>query len=143
MVYVYTTKIKWRGGRKGEIKFGYGYSSDFSSPPEFGGEAGHLTPEEAFVASVNMNFMETFLSLAEKRGVRVVEYSSDANGILGQKGGKEAIVRVVVHPDITVESEEDLSQLREVVDAARKQSLVMASINSTIVVEFRASIRKQ
>ncbi len=51
MAAVYTTVVKWLGGRKGHIALGNGPELDFTAPPDAHGEAGTLTPEDAFVAA--------------------------------------------------------------------------------------------
>jgi len=58
-----------------------------SSPPEFKGEAGHWTPEDFFVASIEVCLMLTFAGLSEKRGLKFASYESSAEGLLGVIAG--------------------------------------------------------
>ena len=53
-----------------------------NAPPEFKGEPGFWTPEDLFVASVEVCLMLTFVGIAEKRGVSFVSYTSTAEGLL-------------------------------------------------------------
>src|ERR1700694_1850801 len=53
-----------------------------ASPPEFRGQPGTWTPEDLFVASIEVCLMLTFVGIAEKRGLRVASYESTAEGLL-------------------------------------------------------------
>jgi organic hydroperoxide reductase OsmC/OhrA len=140
MVHVYNTKIKWVEGRKGELMTGNGHKCEFSAPPEFKGESGFLTGEDALVASVNIGIMLTFLSLAEREKIEIKGYESDANGILGSRKGNECIIRIVVHPKITIVKDEDIEEVERLLDMARKYAITTNSVRGTIVMEHKIEI---
>src|SRR5438105_2613326 len=73
-----------------------------SSPPEFKGEAGHWTPEDFFVAAIEVCLMLTFVGLAEKRGLSFDFYESSAEGLLEWEEQSYGFPRVVVSPIITL-----------------------------------------
>ncbi len=73
-----------------------------SSPPEFKGEPGLWTPEDFFVAAIEVCLMLTFAGLAEKRGLAFVAYQSAAEGLLEWKEQSYQFTRVVVSPVITL-----------------------------------------
>jgi organic hydroperoxide reductase OsmC/OhrA len=140
MVHVYNTKVIWKGGRKGELICGNGHKAEFSAPPEFKGDTGLLTGEDALVASVNMSIMQTFLHLIEKAGVTIKGYESDANGILGHRKGNEIIIRIVVHPKISVAPNTDIDAIENALREARKYSIIANSVYATVVLEHKIEL---
>ncbi|MBI3191832.1 MAG: OsmC family protein, partial [Pedosphaera parvula] len=51
-----------------------------ASPPEFKGEAGVWTPEDLFVAAVNVCTMTTFAAFAQRLNLPVLSYRCEAEG---------------------------------------------------------------
>jgi len=142
LVHVYNTKVRLKDGRVGEVICGNGHKTDFSAPPEFKGNSGMLTAEDALVAAVNMSIMETFLHLIEKKNIKVRAYEADANGILGNRKGNECIIRIVVHPKITVDPGTDFDAVELALNEARKYSIIANSTHATIVVEHKLEVVK-
>jgi len=58
---VYITKVVWTGGHDGELTCGNGPKMSFSAPPIMQGRSGVMTPEDAFVAALNMCFHLMFI----------------------------------------------------------------------------------
>jgi organic hydroperoxide reductase OsmC/OhrA len=142
LVHVYNTKVRMKDGRVGELVCGNGHKADFSAPPEFKGNAGVFTAEDALVASVNMSIMQTFLHLTEKKNIKIRAYEADANGILGHRKGNECLIRIVVHPKITVDPGTDIDVIELCLNEARKYSIIVNSIHATIVVEHKMETYK-
>jgi len=143
MVHVYNTKVKLKEGRIGELICGNGHKTEFSAPPEFKGEPGFLTGEDALVASINMSIMQTFLHLIEKNGIEIYGYESDANGILGHRKGNEVIIRIVVHPKITVFPKTDIDAIELALRDARKYSIIANSVYATVVFEHKIELHEE
>ena len=59
---VYKTKVVWTGGHDGELSCGNGPKMSFSAPPALQGRSGVMTPEDAFVAALNMCYHLMFIS---------------------------------------------------------------------------------
>lgn len=137
MVHVYNTKVTWQGERRGFLQCGNGHQTAFAATPEFKGDVGKLSPEDAFIASLNMGFMVTFLAFAEKRRIPLKAYEADANGILGRKKGNECIIRVIIHPKVSVQRGTSLDVVEEVLETSRKHAILLNSIDSTLVVEHK------
>src|SRR5512136_793440 len=76
----FRTGVTWKGGHRGHIRMGNGPEMEFSAPPDAHGLAGVLTPEDAFVASVNMCVMLMFLWTAERFRIDLVSYECDSEG---------------------------------------------------------------
>jgi organic hydroperoxide reductase OsmC/OhrA len=114
---------------------------EVSSPPEFRGEAGFWTPEDMFVASVNLCTLMTFLAYAQHKGLELVGYESAAEGVLENVEGKYRFTEVVLHPHVTVRSQEDIARARDILDSAHKGCLVSNSTTAAVKVlpDFRVA----
>ena len=105
-----------------------------SSPPEFKGQKGHWTPEDFFVASIEVCLMLTFVGLAEKRGLSFIAYDSSAEGLLEWDGPSYKFTRVVVTPIITLADEPSFALAREIIAKAHATCLVANSVRSEVIV---------
>lgn len=142
-IYVYTSKAIWKRGREGTIKCGCGAELDFSLPLEFGGKAGVMTAEDAFVASINMSFATTFFSYAEKEKIDLIEFECDTNGILDRTAPKTMFKRLVIHPKITVGKYEDVEKVSKIVELSQKYSNICNSVKGKVVVEFKVDVQEK
>jgi len=137
----YTTSVAWTGGHRGHVRMGNGPELDFSAPPGAHGEAGVLTPEDAFVGAVNTCVMLMFVWAAERLRLDLVGYECRAEGTkLVELDRTERFSKVVLRPRIVVRSgrEERFAaerRVRRALDSAVKYSLVANSIKSELTVE--------
>jgi len=106
-----------------------------SSPPEFRGEAGRWTPEHLFVAAIEGCTMTTFVALAERAGLRVVSYASEASGRLERADGGYRFTRVVVRPRITLAEPGARAMAAAVLHEAHEACLIGRSVRAEVVIE--------
>jgi len=133
-VFRYETGVLWKAGRRAVVSAAGKPSIEVSSPPEFKGEAGFWTPEEMFVASINLCTLLTFVGFAQHKGLEFVSYESAAEGVLENIEGKYRFTEVILHPRMTVKSEKDIERAREILDSAHKGCLVSNSITTAVKV---------
>jgi organic hydroperoxide reductase OsmC/OhrA len=140
-VFRYQTNVLWKSGRRAVIFSAGKPAIEVSSPPEFRGEAGFWTPEDMFVASVNLCTLTTFLAYAQHKGLELVGYESAAEGVLENVEGKYRFTEVVLHPHVTVRSQEDIARARELMESAHKGCLVSNSLTTAVKVlpDFRVA----
>jgi len=137
----YETSVSWTGGHRGHLKLGNGPEMDFSAPPASHGEAGVLTPEDAFVGAVNTCVMLMFIWAAERFRLDLVSYECRAAGTkLIELDRTEIFARVVLKPRIAVRAGNELPEavekrVRRALESAQKYSLVANSIKSQVLVE--------
>jgi len=131
-VFRYRTAVLWKSGRRAVVSSAGKPDIEASSPPEFKGEAGFWTPEDMFVASVNLCTLLTFVAFAQHKGLEFVSYECAAEGVLENVEGKYRFTEVILHPHVTVKSQEDIERAREVLDSAHKGCLVSNSITATV-----------
>lgn len=99
-----------------------------SSPPEFKGKAGVWTPEDLFVASVNVCTLETFLAYAGHKNLGLVGYECSAEGVLEYSNGKYRFTEIALHPHVTVETQEEVERAKEILLDAHNNCLISNSI---------------
>lgn len=133
--FTYATHVTWSGGRAGVISSGGKQSFRVSSPPEFKGESGNWTPEDLYVASLEVCQMTTFLAMADRYEIPVISYQSQAQGILEFVDGGFKFTKVTITPTIVVTGPFDQEVIRKAVDDAHKHCLVANSVCARIEVE--------
>lgn len=133
-VFRYVNEIHWKSGRRGVVSALGKPDLDVSSPPEFKGEAGLWTPEDLFVASVNVCTLMTFAAYALHKNLGLVAYECDAEGTLEYVDGKYRFTEVALHPHIVVKSPADLEAARQIISDAHKNCLITNSITAQVKV---------
>lgn len=125
-------------------QFEGGQSLRASAAPDFQGNAAHVDPEEAMVAALASCHMLTFLAIASKKKLAVVDYEDDAVGSLGKNdAGKTALIEVVLQPrvvfaDGVTPSAEQLDALHE---KAHANCFLANSVTTRIVLEPRPPLQ--
>lgn len=132
--FIYKTSLVWTGKKNCTLSSEEKPEIRVSSPLEFNGEPGNWTPEDFFVASVETCHMATFLSFAEKAGMKLNGYKSHANGILEYLDGDFRFTRIVLFPTIVVGKLVNEQDVYTLLDKAHKHCLVANSIASIVEV---------
>lgn len=138
---VYDTTVQWKGAHWGHVFMGNGPDMPFSAPPDAQGQAGVLTPEDAFVASVNTCIMMMFIWAAERFKLDLQSYECRAEGTKQiELDRTEIFTEVRLWPKICVAGNGVDPQVLErwvekALQSAQKYSLVANSVKSEIVLE--------
>ena len=133
-VFRYQADVFWKSGRRAVISSGGKPDIEVSSPPEFKGEAGFWTPEDMFVASVNLCTLMTFVAFAQRKELDFVSYESAAEGVLEFVDGKYRFTEIILHPHLVLKSESDIGRAQQILDDAHKGCLVSNSITAAVKV---------
>jgi peroxiredoxin-like protein len=137
----FKTSTTWTGGRSGTLCSEGKPPMQISTPVEFKGENGHWTPEDMFVAAVEVCHMATFMAYASNKKLPILSYRSHANGVLEYVDGEYRFTRIVIFPTITIANSTVESDVHAILKEAQKHCLVANSIasivevNPTIMVE--------
>ncbi|MBM4249538.1 MAG: OsmC family protein [Euryarchaeota archaeon] len=142
-MYVFSSNVTWTEARRGKLACGNGFKATFSASPEFQGETGTLTAEDAFVASINMSFTLAFLKLAETEKVELREFDCSCNGIMDRVMPRMAFKRIVLHPRAVVASDEDVPKVERCMDLADKYAVVRNSVKPKVVLEYKIELDKR
>ena len=134
-VYTYRTAVKWTEQKKGVITCGGKPEIQVATPPEFKGHEGIWSPEDLFVASVNVCVMTTFLAVAERAGLAFLSYESEAEGRLELVEGKFQVTAIVLRPRIILQPGGDPTKAKEVIEKAEANCLISNSIKTRVSLE--------
>jgi organic hydroperoxide reductase OsmC/OhrA len=143
--HAYTTRVVW-DGNTGEGTSGYGAYGrqyrvqvdgkpdlDGSADPAFRGHADRHNPEELFLASISACHMLFYLSLCARRGVRVLAYQDQAQGLMRvDSGGGGRFEEIVLHPAVTVAANADAALAMQLHDAAHELCFIARSCSVPI-----------
>ena len=133
--FTYHTNIEWKSDRQGALRSEGKPALEISSPPEFKGIPGVWTPEDLFVAAVEICQMTTFLSFGVRKEIPLRSYKSSAEGTLENVEGKYRFTKVVIKPDIVVGNSWTKEQVEELVHTAHNNCLIGNSITAEVTVE--------
>jgi len=136
----YESDVCLKSGRRGTVCSPGKPDLEVSSPPEFKGEAGLWTPEEMFVASVNACTFMTFIAYARHKGLDVVSYESDGEGVLEHSDGKFRFTEISLRPHVRVKSASDEERAREIMQDAQANCFVANSLSFPVKVSPRFSV---
>lgn len=133
--FPYSTSLKWTGEKKGALSCEGRPDIQVACPPEYGGHENIWSPEDLFVASVEVCVMTTFLWLAGREGMTPSSYESDASAIATMADGVFGIPKVTVRVRVGVEKEEDRGVAKKALGGVMDWCLVTKSIRPEVVIE--------
>jgi organic hydroperoxide reductase OsmC/OhrA len=105
-----------------------------SSAPGYGGDLSRANPEQLFVASLSACHALTYLFLAAKDHIPVIDYRDDAEGHLGLVDGRVRMSRVTLRPLITLEAGADEPRARALVTKAHDNCFIANSVTTSVAV---------
>jgi len=140
--HFYQAKITWTGNQ-GSGTSGYrDYTRDHdvevgekkiilaSSDPAFLGNPELHNPEELFLASLSSCHMLWFLHLCSTKGVVVVNYQDNAEGVMEEsKNGSARFKEVTLHPQVTVAEERMIEKVDSIHSKANRMCFIANSCN--------------
>jgi organic hydroperoxide reductase OsmC/OhrA len=113
-----------------------------SSPAAFGGDDTRYNPEELMLMSLSECHMLTYLAIAAKKQMKIVQYEDRATGQLGIGGigefgvaGKTSMQKVTLHPRVTVAKGTNLDDARAMHVKAHANCFMANSVNFPITAE--------
>jgi len=133
--FTYHTQLKWKGNRTGVLQSRGKPEFLVASPPEFKGEDGVWTPEDFFVASVDICTMTTFMSFAQHQNLPLVAYNSRVQGILEFTDEQYQFTRIILLPTIVVETRNAVQQAKKILVDAHKSCLISNSIKADVIIQ--------
>jgi len=133
--FQFRAKTVWSGKRRGALATAGRPDIVVGSPPEFNGDTDVWAPEELLVGSLNTCTLLTFLTLARSRGVNLVAYESEAEGLFENVDGTFRMTKVRVRPRIAVKSEAEVDPARKAMDSVEAHCFIAKSITAEVVLE--------
>jgi organic hydroperoxide reductase OsmC/OhrA len=145
-VHRYATTLTWTGSTGvGYEDYGRGHEVRaapaeqglaLSSDPAFRGDPARLNPEALLVAAASSCQLLSFLAVAARARIDVVDYADDATGEMPEPAGSGErmwVQRIVLSPRITVRGGASDDRLRRLVDLAHRECFIASSLRTEIV----------
>ena len=127
-VFKFESDVRWTQARECTISAPGKPELAVSSPPEFKGTPGLWSPEDLFVASVNVCTLMTFLAYSHHKNLLLVGYECSVEGALEYSNGKYRFTEITLHPRLTLKTQEDAERAREILLDAQNNCLISNSI---------------
>jgi organic hydroperoxide reductase OsmC/OhrA len=144
-VHHYTASSSWTGS----TAVGYdGYSrahTTVSSPahatltvsadPAFLGDPALLNPEQLLLAAATSCQLLSFLAVAARARIDVVEYHDDSEAVMPEADKPVRVTRITLRPRITVRGDVTDSRLQHLVEVAHRECYIANSVRTEIRIE--------
>jgi peroxiredoxin-like protein len=115
---------------------------EFSTPPEFGGEAEMWSPETFFLAAVASCFISTFRTVSEYSKFDSVALDVTVDGKIEKEQGGFRFAEVTVRPVLTVATDEDTDKGLKLLLKSESACLVSRSLNARVSIEPVVQVSK-
>lgn len=131
----YETELRWLKGRQALLKTASAPDLEGGPPPQFDGPEGRWSPETLLLAAVDLCLMTTFLSVAERAKLTVVDYQSRTEAALDRTPEGLGFTGIRVRVRLAVYAG-DVERARELMLKAKKHCLVSNALKSAPTLEL-------
>lgn len=141
--HTFTTTLAWAGStgvgydeysRDHELDMAT-HSMPASSAAAFLGDPDRANPEQLLVAAASSCQMLSFLAVAARARLDVVDYRDEAVGEMPEDGRPMRVARIALRPHITFASPAPRAKVERLVEVAHRECFIANSISSEIVLE--------
>lgn len=147
----YTVTCRWNGST-GLGYEAYGRAHDIAAPPAkaalkltadpaFHGDPALLNPEQLLVMAASSCQLLSFLAVAARKRIDVVEYEDRAEGFMPEDDKPVRITRVVLRPRIVVKGPAGREAVLKAVDTGHEHCFIANSLKTDVKIEAEIEIR--
>jgi organic hydroperoxide reductase OsmC/OhrA len=111
-----------------------------SSDPAFRGDPALLNPEQLLVLAAASCQLLSFLAVAARARIDVIEYRDDAEGEMPEDDPPMRITRITLRPQIVVREDVSEARVRHLLEVAHRECFVASSLTTEVVVEPAVTI---
>ena len=122
----------WKGGKIGEISIGGKVKIRTGPSRSSEGEASFHSPEELFVASAAVCYMNGFVNFSERMHIEFSSFNCDAVGILEKVGRSYEITKIEMMTQVEIASEDLHNRISRALELAAKYCFVGNSMKCPI-----------
>ncbi|HMG25422.1 MAG TPA: OsmC family protein [Acidimicrobiia bacterium] len=108
---------------------------ELSSDPAFRGDPSLLNPEQLLVMAAASCQLLSFLAVAARARIDVVDYRDEAEGEMPEDDPPLRITRITLRPRITIRGAVDDARVRHLVEVAHRECFIANSLNTEVVIE--------
>jgi organic hydroperoxide reductase OsmC/OhrA len=106
-----------------------------SSDPAFGGDPALLNPEQLLVMAASSCQLLSFLAVAARARIDVVDYQDLAEGEMPEDDPPLRITRITLRPRITVRGDVTDARVRHLVEVGHRECFIANSLRTEVIVE--------
>jgi len=140
----YRLHLAWTGAAHGPTTSYQAYSREYrieidgkpalrgTADPMFRGDAALHNPEDLLVAALSSCHLLSYLALAARAGVHVVDYEDDASGTMAFEGGGGHFTEVVLRPRVTIAPGADAALAEALHREAHATCFIASSVNFAV-----------
>jgi len=152
--HYFEAHVTWRGASAGPTSDYASYSREFqvkiegkpdligSAAAPFRGDASLHNPEDLLLAAVSSCHMLSYLAIAARAGVLVLDYTDRATAIMTFKDGKMRITEATLRPIVTFASGTNLDKTSTFHERANQECFIASSVNFPVHHEPEAIVRE-
>lgn len=142
----YRTTLTWSGStgvgydaypREHRVAPGGLAAVPMSSDPHFRGDPALVNPEQLLVMAASSCQLLSFLAVAARARLDVLDYRDDANGVMPQADPPMRITRIELRPTVTLAVGSRLDQLQRLTRIAHQECFIANSLRSEIAIDAR------
>jgi len=136
--YSYRVTAHWTSHKRGIVEGeSIPRTINFAAPPEFGGEPGLWTPEHLLLASVSTCYVATLRAVAEASKLEFHSLELAVEGTIEKQEGGFRFTRIILHPLVSIENEEDRERMGRMLEKAERVCLISRSLACPIVLDSK------
>jgi organic hydroperoxide reductase OsmC/OhrA len=150
MTHRYESRLRWTGSTGAGYE-GYDRAHEAVAPPaeqsvrlttgESLGDPRLLDPEQLLVMAASSCQLLSFLHLAAKARIDVVEYEDDAEGVMPEDVEPMRLTRITLRPRIVVNGDASEDWVRRLVELAHQHCYIANSLRTEVLLEPRIERR--
>lgn len=134
---VFEGAAEWKGGTKSDLTIKGNTIATVSAPPEFGGQAGYLVPEEVFAASLASCMNTVFLLVASNSKLQLKSLETKASvtmNVLGFSFFKQ--IDFILNLGLENDSADERARVNKVYQIAQKACPLGSSWGEEVPITF-------
>jgi organic hydroperoxide reductase OsmC/OhrA len=151
-VHRYTTRCMWKGSTgAGYDKYQRTHTASaqpaqptltLSSDAAFRGNPEMLNPEQLLVIAASSCQLLSFLAVAARARVDVLEYEDNAEAVMPEDDAPVRITSIQLRPRIVVAAGSEEERVRHLVEVAHEQCYIANSLKTSVTVHPQIEFRK-
>ncbi|MFX1559612.1 MAG: OsmC family protein [Promethearchaeota archaeon] len=128
----YPVRLVWTGGKSGDLIVEGKAVIKTGVPPGGPDEAMFHSPEDLFVASVTICYMNGFVEFARKMRIEFKSFECDAVGTLEKVGRSFEVTKIETKTKVVIGSEDIRKRIDRALDLAAKYCFIANSMKSVV-----------
>jgi len=137
---LYPIRLVWTGGKSGDLIVEGKVNIRTGVPSGGPDEARYHSPEDLFVASAAMCYMNGFVEFAKKMRIEFKSFECDAVGTLEKVGRSFEMTKIDMKTKVVIESEDIRKRIDRALELAAKYCFIGNSMKCPISHETNVTI---